>query len=333
MDCPDVVRAREAVILKLGGELPATEASWLEDHLIRCPGCAEEARLLTAAWDRLGEDLSPAPSPLFLANTEALLGAEVRRHTAPPVAPVVPYRPQGRRFPRPLLQAAALLLAAAGGFAFARLAPGSGRLATATASASFPVVAQRTVDVSDSTPDLSNRPRLSNVAFKPADPTGRIGVAFDVTTRYTVTGRPDQKGIADLLVYLMSGAADTEGTRGRAIELVSQSSKGPAGPSPDIVAALADTVKRDRNPGVRKKAVEALAQLPPSEATRDALILALRTDDNPAVRILAVEGLAKAAAALRDPATLEVLRSRAFDERENGYVRVQAAQALSKLEL
>lgn len=331
MDCPDVVRTREAAILKLAGELPATEGSWLEDHLARCSGCAEEARLLTAAWDRLGEDLSPAPSPMFLANTEALLGADFLRPTAPPVAPVVPYRPQGRRFPRPLLQAAAVLLAAAGGFLLARLAPGSGRLAKA--SASFPVVAQRTVDVSEAAPDLSNRPRLSNVAFKPADPTGRIGVAFDVTTRYTVTGRPDQKGIADLLVYLMSGAADTEGTRGRAIELASQSSKGPAGPSPDIVAALADTVKRDRNPGVRKKAVEALAQLPPSEATRDALILALRTDDNPAVRILAVEGLARAAAALKDPATLEALRSRAFDERENGYVRVQAAQALSKLEL
>jgi hypothetical protein len=331
MGCPDVVRTRETAILKLAGELPATEGVWLGDHLARCPGCSEEARLLAAAWDRLGEDSSPELSPLFLTDTEALLGAEVLRHAAPPVAPVLPYRPQSLRFPQPLLQAAALLLAAAGGFLLARLAPASGRLATA--SAAFPVVAQRTVDVSEAFPDLSNRPRLANVAFKPADPTGRIGVAFDVTTRYTVTGRPDQKGIADLLVYLMSGAADTEGTRGRAIEVVSQNSKGPTRPAPEIVAALADAVRRDRNPGVRKKAVEALAQLPPSEATRDALILALRTDDNPAVRILAVEGLAKAAAALKDPATLEALRSRAFDEKENGYVRVQAAQALSKLDL
>jgi hypothetical protein len=331
MECRDIVRTREAAVLKLAGELDAPGVSWLEGHLAGCASCAGEMRRFAAAWDRLGEDRAAEPSPSFLNETGTLLAAEVRKRGAPPVAPVVPFRPHGGRLSKPLLQAAAILLAAAGGFAAARLAPGGGRpLSGAT---SFPVVAERTVDVSNAVPDLSDRPHLSNVAFKPADSAGRIGVAFDVTTRYTVRGRPDQKGIAGLLVYLMSGAADTEGTRGRAIELVSKSSNGAAAPSPEIVAALADTVKRDRNPGVRKKAVEALAQLPPSEATRDALILALRNDDNPAVRILAVEGLARAAAALKDPATLDALRSRASDERENGYVRVQAAQALSKLEL
>ena len=332
MDCRDLLRTREAAILRLAGELPAAEGSWLDDHLAGCPVCRDEESRFASTWERLGEDHVAPPSPSFLARTETLLTEEVRRRAAPPVAQVVPIRPHARLAARPLLQAAALVAAAAGGFLFARTAPGPGRPAVFSA-ATFPVVSQRTVDVSEAVPDLSNRPRLANVAFRPADSGGRIGVAFDVTTRYTVTGRPDQKGIADLLVYLMSGAADTEGTRGRAIDLVSQSSKGPAGPSPDIVAALAETVRRDRNPGVRKKAVEALAQLPPSEATRDALILALKTDENPAVRILAVDGLARAATVMKDAATLDALRSRASDERENGYVRVQAAQALSKLEL
>jgi hypothetical protein len=330
MECRDVLRAREALVLRLAGELPPAEGAWLDDHLAACTACREDKERFGTTWERLADDRVLPPSPAFLARTEALLADEVRRRAAPPVAPVVPIRPTGRPAFRPLLQAAALVAAAAGGFLLARWSPGGSRSA---AVATFPVVSQRTVDVSDAVPDLSNRPRLSNVAFRPSDPAGRIGVAFDVTTRYTVTGRPDQKGIADLLVYLMSGAADTEGTRGRAIELVSQSSKGPAGASPDIVAALAETVRRDRNPGVRKKAVEALAQLPPSEATRDALILALKTDENPAVRILAVDGLARAATVMKDAATLDALRARASDERENGYVRVQAAQALSKLEL
>ncbi|HUM03795.1 MAG TPA: HEAT repeat domain-containing protein [Thermoanaerobaculia bacterium] len=332
MDCRDVLRFREAAILRLAGELPTAEGAWLDDHLAGCPVCRDEERRLALAWERLGEDRVEPPSPSFLARTEALLTDEVRRRTAPPFAPVVPIRPSARLGLRPLLQAAALVAAAAGGFLFARTAPRIGAPA-ASVAATFPVVAQRSVDVSEAAPDLSNRPRLANVAFRPADPEGRIGVAFDVTTRYTVTGRPDQKGIADLLVYLMSGAADTEGTRGRVIDLVSQSTKGSPGPSPDIVAALAETVKHDRNPGVRKKAVEALAQLPPSEATRDALILALKSDENPAVRILAVDGLARGATVMKDAATLDALRSRASDERENGYVRVQAAQALSKLEL
>ncbi len=131
----------------------------------------------------------------------------------------------------------------------------------------------------------------------------------------------------------MSGAAETEGARGQAIELVSQNTKAGVAASPEVVAVLADTLKRDRNPGVRKKAVEALVKLPPSEATRDALILALKTDENPAVRIVAVEGLARIATAAKDATALDALRAKAGDERENGYVRVQAAQALSRLEL
>jgi len=332
MDCRDVLRTREAAVLRLAGELPAAERSWLDDHLAGCPVCRDEERRFASTWDRLAEDRVEPPATSFCLRTEALLAEEVRRRAAPPVARVVPIRPSARPVVRPLLQAAALVVAASGGFLLARTVPAGGR-PVLSAAASFPVVAQRTVDVSEAVPDLSNRPRLANVAFRPADPAGRIGVAFDVTTRYTITGRPDQKGIADLLVYLMSGAADTEGTRGRAIDVVSQTSKGSKGPSPEIVAALAETVRHDRNPGVRKKAVETLAQLPPTEATRDALILALKNDDNPAVRILAVDGLARTATVMKDATTLDALRSRAFDERENGYVRVQAAQALSKLEL
>jgi anti-sigma factor RsiW len=332
MECRDVLKSREAAILRLTGELPAVEAARLEDHLSRCAACAEEERRLAAVWEGLDDERGATPSPEFLARTEALILKEMKERAIPPVSTVVPFRSRERRFVRPLLQAAALVVAAGGGFLLAKVSPGDARRAGPSV-ATFPVVAQRTVDASEAQPDLSNRPRLSNVAFRPADPAGRIGVSFDVTTRYTVTGRPDQKGIADLLVYLMSGAAETEGARGRAIELVSLSSKGTSGTSPDVVAALADTAKNDRNPGVRKKAVEALAQLPPSEATRDALIAALKNDTNPAVRILAVEGLAKIAGALKDRTTLDALRARAVDERENGYVRVQAAQALSKLEL
>ncbi|HTS03317.1 MAG TPA: HEAT repeat domain-containing protein, partial [Thermoanaerobaculia bacterium] len=89
----------------------------------------------------------------------------------------------------------------------------------------------------------------------------------------------------------------------------------------------------DRNPGVRKKAAEALAQMPPTPETRDALAAALKNDPNPAVRILAVEGLAKAATVLKDASSIETLRQKASDDHENGYVRSQAALALSKIEI
>ena len=332
MECRDVLKSREAAILRLCGELSAAEAARLDDHLSRCAPCAEESRRLAALWTRLGDEPLADPSTAFLQRSEELLLLAAKKRATPPWAPPVPLRLRERGPVVPLLKAAALIAAVAGGFLLARATAGTVRPAVADVS-TFPVVARRTVDVSEALPDLSNRPRLANVTYSPADEAGRIGVSFDVTTRYTVTGRPDQKGISDLLVYLMSGAADTESARGQAIEVVSLSSRKSAEASPDIVSALADTAKNDRNPGVRKKAVEALTQLPPSEAIRDALIAALKSDANPAVRILAVEGLAKVAGTLKDRTTLDALRARAVDERENGYVRVQAAQALSKLEL
>jgi len=330
MDCRDAVRTRQAAVLRLSGALTGEESAWLADHLPACIPCAAEARGLEAAWKRLGEDPPAAPSPWFLARTEAILEAGVRRRSEASAPPVVPIRPSRTAPGRAMLRAAAFLLAAAGGWSIARFGPGAPRT-PAAGTATIPVVSQRTVDVSQALPDLSNCPRLSNVAFRPADPEGKVSVAFDVTTRYTVTGRPEQKGLADLLVYLMSGAADTVGARGGAVDMVSEAAKGASSPSPEVVTALAETARSDRNPGVRKKAVEALALMSPTPATRDALVAVLKSDGNPLVRIRAIEGLARAAAAMKDPAALDALRARAVDERENGYVRVQAAQALSKM--
>jgi len=337
MECRDAVEIREAAVLRLAGELPARDGAWLDAHLAACRACAEDAARLSRVWDALDDGAPTVPSRRFLDETEARLVGETARRSVPPLpsappANVVSFRPRGERLVGSLLRAAAVLLAAGGGFVLARMtAPAEGP--APQVADRIPVASQRTLDVSRALPDLSNRPRLANVAFSPADASGRVGVSFDATTRYTVVGRPDQKGIADLLVYLMSGAAETEGARGKAIELVSQHLRAGAAASPEVVAVLAETLRNDRNPGVRKKAVEALVKLPPSEAARDALILALRTDENPAVRIVAVEGLARIAVAFRDGATLDALRTKAADEKENDYVRVQAAQALSKLEL
>ena len=103
--------------------------------------------------------------------------------------------------------------------------------------------------------------------------------------------------------------------------------------SPEIVNLLRRTLESDKNPGVRKKAAEALVQMPPTPEIRDALAHALKSDANPAIRILAVEGLAKSATVLKDQSTIETLRQKAGDDRENGYVRSQAALALKRLEI
>jgi hypothetical protein len=337
MECREALKIREFVLARLTGEDAGDGAAALAAHLAGCASCAAMAAEMESVWARLGDDDASdlAVNPSFEARTTAALAAETRRRTN-----VRPFAPRGAE--SPLLKVAAVLVAGVAGFFLAR-ASGGGSLPGSVAMQPTPaphrggenvsLVSNRTLDASRSALDLSGKPRLANVAYVPADAAGRVAVSFDVTTRYTVVGKPEDQAVANLLVSLMSGSSGSEGAKGKALDLVSEGTRGGAPVSPEIVKLLRSTLETDKNPGVRKKAAEALAQMPPTPETRDALAAALKNDVNPAVRILAVEGLAKAAAVLKDASSIESLRQKAADDRENGYVRSQAALALSKIEI
>src|SRR5262249_12470447 len=150
----------------------------LSGHIQGCAECAAEVAAMESAWKRLGQDPDVVPSREFREKTLALLEAETLRQLQSRVAP---FRPRTNVTPR-LLRIAAVLVAAGGGFAAARLLPGGGRPVSAV-PVSFggverlPVVSQRTLDASRTLPDLAGKPRLANVAFQPADANGKIGVS------------------------------------------------------------------------------------------------------------------------------------------------------------
>jgi len=323
MDC---LKALELVVARAAGEPAGPHEAGLDAHLESCPECRRKAAALEETWERI--DLpDPEAGPVFRERT---IG---RMHEAMARRNVVPFRP--RSWWKPALQAAALLVTGVGGFLLARA---SSPTATPfrpveTVPASYAFSPERQLDASRVGLDLSSNPRLLNVAFRSPTADGRLSISFDVTTRYVVTGRPEDRAVASLLAYFVEAPSATEGTRGRAIDLVSQELGEKAAASPEIVGVLVRTLAEDRNPGVRKKAAEALVQLPPSPAIRDALALALKNDTNPAVRMIAVDGLAKAATGLRDPLSIETLRSKAADESEPGFVRVRAASALREIPL
>ena len=337
MECRTSLKVRDFVLARLTGEDGGEEAAAVAAHLASCATCAAMAADMESVWGRLADDdgADLAVKPAFRARAAAALADAVRRATN--IRPF-PSRDSGSA----LLKIAAVLAAGVMGFFLARgTSGGPGPIASSwqptPSGRSVPenvtVVSNRTVDASRSALDLSGRPRLANVAVTAADPAGRVTVSFDVTTRYTVVGRPEERAVADVLVSLMSGGAETAGAKGKALDLVSEGTRGGAAVSPEIVTLLRRTLETDKNPGVRRKAAEALAQMPPTPETRDALAAALKNDVNPAVRILAVEGLAKAAVVLKDASSIESLRQKAADDRENGYVRSQAALALSKIEI
>jgi hypothetical protein len=334
MECRQALKVRDLVLVRLAGSQASREDMvFLASHLASCAACRAEAAGIESVWARLGDDdgADLAPSAAFVARASAALAGASREK-------VVPFR--ARRATDGLLKAAALLLAGGLGFLAARSGDrslplvGSAALPTPNGRGeNVALVSNRTLDASRAVLDLSGKPRLANATYRAAEEPGKIAVSFDVTTRYTVVGRPEDKGVAVLLVSLMSGAAETEGARGRVLDFVSATAREGAAVSPEIVSLLRRTLEADKNPSVRKKAAEALVQMPPTPEIRDALAHALKTDVNPAVRILAVEGLAKSATVLKDQTTIETLRQKAGDDRENGYVRSQAALALKRLEI
>lgn len=325
MDCREVL---EIAVARAAGERGDARDAEVDRHLDRCETCRRRAAELVETWDGI-ELPDPEVSAVFRERTIGRMQEALARRN------VVPIRP--RTWWKPVLQAAALLVTGVGGFVLARASAPEAVFPGAEPDGKGPpavaVLSERQLDASRVGLDLSGNPRLLNVAFRPSEADGRLSISFDVTTRYHVTGRAEDRAVASLLAYVVDAQSATEGARGRAIDLVSREFGERAAASPEIVGVLVRTLKEDRNPGVRKKAAEALVQLPPSPAIRDALALALRGDTNPAVRMIAVEGLAKAATTLRDPLSIETLREKAGDETEPGFVRVKAASALREIPL
>lgn len=319
MECRELTELGLSCLL---GEASPSERDALTTHVKDCARCASDLAALEETWEMLGADPDARVTPEFRASTLELLEDEITRGR------IRSFR-SAPRMARPLWQAAALLVAAAGGFLAAR-----GGLGTKPSAPAGPSPASGApVAAASAWPDLGGAPRLSNVDYR-SDSSGKVGIEFDATTRHSVVGSPDDPRVSSLIAYLLSRNAETAGEKSRAIELVAENfGPGAAAASPEIVRALSATLKRDRNPGVRKKAAEALASLRTTPDIRTALLDSLANDPNPGVRLVAVDALAAAAKEAPDPRTIESLREKAFDAQENGFVRARAASALKAIDL
>jgi hypothetical protein len=320
MDCRDVTLL---AVDRLAGEASEASRRELAAHLAGCENCRREMSRLEDVWTTLGVDPDAEMTPEFRRRTLGLLEEEMIRGR------VRAFRPRPA-IARPMLQAAALLLAAGVGYVVARSVPGS---TSPASTAPIPVAAVTpTAPGAAVVPDLAGNPKLSNVSYKVADAQGRVGIGFDVTTRHEVEGKPSDPDVAKLLAYLVAHNGESAGEKSRAIELVSEHYGASATPaSPEIVAALTATLRTDKNPGVRKKAADALASFAITPEIRAAFLEALKSDQNPAVRLAAVDALAAAAKQSPDATTIQSLKDKAVDPAENGFVRAKAASALKAI--
>lgn len=329
---------RERMPLLLTESLDPVRRELTHEHIEGCDACSREWAAYRETW-RVMDDL---PEVVVPARAKARF-LDAIRQTGEPVIErdtnVVPFRK------RPALkwiaQAAAVAVLVGGGY-FAgmkqpvQIQPTQARIENVTPIAAPMSIAEtRVLDANAIAPDIEGRPDITNVRFVDADASdNQIGVEFDISSRWTVTGNPRDKSMVRLLSYMLENE-ETMTPRSTTIDWVRRTYSDPANADPEIANALAKVLRSDGNEGVRLRAVETLTGLPPAVATqtRDALIEALKTDPNPAVRIKAVEALANMAQSgvHLDAGMVDTLRQKASQDDENLYVRVKAAEALSSI--
>ncbi len=325
----------ESMPLLLTESLDPAAREHAHQHIETCAACRQEWDGFRQTWALLAE-LPEVPVP---PRVRARFLFEVL--PAGSGGEVVPFH--RRRAARWLAQAAAVVVVAGGSYfagnrtAPVRLEPRQATLTGMQQIAPFSIAESHVLPAKSLNPQIQGRPAIENVSFVDPDPAdGQIGVAFDVTSRVTVTGSPTDKSIVRLLSYMLEDQENTAPWRSAAIGWMRQTYSNPLHADPEIAGALAKVLRSEGHEGVRINAVDALTTMPPqlaTDGTRTALIEALKSDPNPAVRIKAVEALAKLASsgATLDAATVDTLRQTASQDNENLYVRVKAAEALSNI--
>jgi hypothetical protein len=310
-------------------------------HIESCEVCSSEWTAYRETW-RVMDDLPEVAVPArakarFLEAAGIAQIAEDKRKDN-----VVPFRSKPAF--KWVAQAAAVAVLVGGGY-FAgrrepvRVASEPARISEVTPVSTqkllMPIAETRVLDANAIAPEIQGRPNITNVRFLDTDASDdQIGVEFDISSRWTVTGNPRDKSMVRLLSYMLENE-ETMTPRSTTIDWVRRTYSDPANADPEIANALAKVLRSDGNEGVRLRAVETLTTLPPAIAmqTRDALISALKSDPNPAVRMKAVEALANMAQSgvHLDAGMVDTLRQKASQDDENLYVRVKAAEALSSI--
>jgi hypothetical protein len=328
---------KESMPLLLTESLDPVERERTHQHIESCAECSEEWSAFQTTW-RMMEDLPEVPvPPRVKARFLEAAGITEKRSN------VVPFhrRPAFKW----VAQAAAVVLLVGGGYFTGNRSQAvrvestpamlSGIQPVSTVAAPMSIAESRVLPASAISPDIEGRPDITNVQFTDGDASdNEISVAFDITSRWTVTGNPKDRSMVRILSYVLE-SDDGISPRTGAIDVVRRTYSDPNNADPEIAQALAKVLRNDSHEGVRIRAIDTLTNLPPTVAsgTHEALIEALKSDPNPAVRLKAVEALANLArnGTHLDSKTVDTLRQKASQDDENLYVRVKAAEALSNI--
>jgi hypothetical protein len=179
------------------------------------------------------------------------------------------------------------------------------------------------------TTDIPAGTRMSNFRLAPASADGQVDCRYDLITPVQVSGKLDDPRIQRALAGAIVGE-ENPGVRLRAVNAVA--GRRLAGADREIRAALILALTSDPNPGVRMEALRALRRLPLADDIKSALLTTLLTDTNSGLRIAAINGLDSSfTAPLQiDPDVLSALRVTAARD-DNNYIRQKSRTVLEEV--
>ncbi|HEY0788186.1 MAG TPA: HEAT repeat domain-containing protein [Thermoanaerobaculia bacterium] len=294
-------------------------------HIESCAECSGEWDRLRETWTLMGTlPELPVPSAVrqrFFATLDL-----------PKRSNVVPFR--ARPAVRWIAQAAAVAVLVGGAFFAGRQASPADAAPEAPV---YRIAGDQVIPASQLAPAIQGNPRFENVRFVSEGPDGDVQLTFDLTSRVTVQGRPQDESVANLLTHLVKNEQGAGHSRSAAIEWISSNPTTAGKGSADIARALAEVLATEANEGVRNKAIDALRAMSPEaiSTSQATLISVLKNDPNPGIRLKAIETLSKIAnaGAPLDPGMVDTLRQKSVQDDEPLIIRIRAAEALNQIHL
>jgi len=307
--------AQQSIVLVTYGELPDQDVASLEQHLAECEACNRELKALLAMHEDLAFQPMTEPSPNLVAQSRMRLDDEldaIPRHGFLTRLRSNLYGWLGH------LQSAPALMTLLVGIGFL-----GGNFTYRYQVAHQPKLPS-TVVLSNSTNGT-----IANISGIVQTPNSEIvQVTYNRVVPETMQGSLDDPRIRQLLL-IGTKAAATNGVRTDSVALLANECRighqclGDDGGG--IRNALLVSLRYDKNPGVRLKALEGLQPyVAQDQRVRDAVSEALMHDPSSAVRTQAISLLAPVQS---DSSVRQVMRTVSTTD-ENPYIRTVSTQAL-----
>ena len=305
---------KENSVLYAYDELPDDQRHEFERHVATCSRCEQEIENVRAFLGAMKTGAPVAePSPNFLTASRMRLQESLEHAEQSPGLGRFTFDVAGwfhQLKLNPALVAMLLIFGFVGGSVatFMTRSGGGEKLGQGGGVVTGNIAGNQPVSIAD----------IKGITQDPT--TNKVQIQYTTLVPAEAEGSVDDPNIQRLLLYA-SRARDNSGVRMDSVDVLTKN-----GDNDRIREALIFSLRYDKNPGVRLKALEGLKNYVKTDRrVRDVMLEALVRDDNSGVRVAAIQSLQPVMADTSVRATLQDLA----DRDSNKYIRYESQRALA----